>query len=203
MGTTLLVIAYVVIGVFLGERINLLCGKLVRYLSFMLVLLTVYDVMLRYLFQSGSVATQELEWHIFAALFLLGGGYTYARDEHVRVDIFYAGFSARRKAFVDIFGTLFALLPFTAVVIWAAVPFVERSYEILERSSDPGGLPYRFLVKGLILGGFLLLGLQGLAVLGRNLRFLFSSSGEGSGGGQPQVEAELSMSESPESGGIG
>jgi TRAP-type mannitol/chloroaromatic compound transport system permease small subunit len=173
-GTIFLVILYIFLGVLYGERINIFCGKFVRYLSFALVVVTVYDVLLRYLFRSGSVAAQELEWHIFSALFLLGAAYTFARDEHVRVDVFYSRFSLRVKAGINALGTLLFLLPFTGIVLWASVPFVGRSYAMLERSSDPGGLPFRFLVKGLILLGFALLGLQGLAVLANSLRIVFS-----------------------------
>lgn len=140
-------------------------GRIVAWLVLAMTLLVTYDVAMRYLFQSGSVALQELEWHLFAMLFLLAAAYTLKHDGHVRVDVFYHSrfMSPRRRAWVDLLGTLFFLLPFCVLVIQASWPFVVNSYSIAETSPDPGGLPYRFLLKGAIPLGFALLALQGLA----------------------------------------
>ena len=167
---------FLFVGLFLGDYINRFLGRLVSWLSVALVLITVYDVLLRYLFKAGSLATQEMEWHLFALIFLLGAGYTFAENEHVRVDIFYARMSSKFKAGIDLFGTLFFLLPFCALVVWTSVPFVQRSFNLMERSADPGGLPYRFLIKAAIPLGVILLALQGLYVLRRCFNELFFSS---------------------------
>ncbi len=146
-------------------RLNELVGRAASWLTLLLVLITVSDVFSRYLFHSGSVAVQELEWHLFALIFLLGAAFTLREDAHVRVDVFYGRFSERTKAWVNIFGTIFFLFPFCVVVIWASIPFVGASYNLGEISPDAGGLPFRFLLKAAIPLGFLLLALQGVAVL--------------------------------------
>jgi len=140
-------------------------GRAVAWLVLALVLLICYDVMLRYLFESGSVALQELEWHLFALLFLLGAGYTLKQDGHVRVDLFYSSrFSDRQRAWVDLLGTLFLLMPFCVLILYTSWPFVANSFLMGEGSPDPGGLPHRFLLKAAIPLGFALLLIQGLAL---------------------------------------
>jgi len=159
------------------DQLNELIGRLTAWLVLALVLLVCYDVSMRYLFQAGSVALQELEWHLFALIFLLGAAYTLKHDEHVRVDIFYQAkwMTARRQAMVNLFGCLFLLLPFCVLMIVSAVPFVEQSFSWAESSPDPGGLPYRWLLKAMIPVGFVLLALQGVALTIRSLRIIFQS----------------------------
>lgn len=149
-------------------------GKLAGFCTLLLVFVTVYDVLLRYAFRMGSIAVQEFEWHLFSAIFLLGAAYTLRQDEHVRVDLLYSRLSERGKAVIDLLGTLFFLLPFCALLVYVSIPFVQRSFELAEQSADPGGLPFRFAVKALIPLGFLLLGLEGLALFFRKLSFLLS-----------------------------
>jgi len=142
-------------------------GRLVSWLVLVLVLVISYDVAMRYLFQSGSVALQEIEWHLFALIFLLAAAYTLKHDEHVRVDVFYKSrfMSDRHRAWVDLLGGLLFLLPFCLLLISGSTPFVSNSFSMLEGSPDPGGLPYRFLLKAAIPLGFLMLLLQGLAII--------------------------------------
>ncbi len=123
-----------------------------------------------YLFQEGSVALQELEWHLFALIFLLGAAYTLKHDEHVRVDLIYHArwMSERRRAWIDLLGTLFFLLPFSVLIIYSAWPFVENAYTLNEHSPDPGGLPYRYLIKMMIPLCFVLLAIQGIAIIIRS-----------------------------------
>lgn len=147
-------------------------GRLVSWLVFALVMLICYDVVMRYFFQSGSTALQELEWHIFSLIFLLGAAYTLKHDGHVRVDVFYQKFSERGRAWVDLLGTVFLLIPFCVLIIYCSWPFVHNAYEMAEASPDPGGLPYRFLLKAAIPLCCALLALQGLALAIRNLRKL-------------------------------
>ena len=150
-----------------------LVGRLAGALTLLLVLVTVYDVLLRYFFQSGSIAVQELEWHLFAAIILLGAGYTLRMDEHVRVDLLYSRLGTRGKAAVDLFGTIVFLLPFCVLGVYVSVPFVQRAYELTEKSPDPGGLTHRYLVKALIPIGFVLIALEGLRLLLRNICLLY------------------------------
>ncbi len=140
-------------------------GRGVSWLSLLLVLLIGVDVVLRYLFNWNSSANQEMEWHLFAALFLLGAAYTLKHDKHVRVDVFYSRFSAKNQALVNFIGTLIFLIPFCLVVIWTSIPFVMDAWQIGESSPEPGGLPYRFIIKSMIPLGALLLFLQALSLL--------------------------------------
>ena len=151
----------------LNERI----GRATSWLVLAMVLLICYDVAMRYLFQQGSVALQELEWHLFALIFLLGSAYTLKHNDHVRVDLFYQSrfVSDKQRALINILGTLFFLLPFCFLVLYTSWPFVENAFYYQEGSPDPGGLPYRYLLKGSLLVAFGLLILQGLAELLRNI----------------------------------
>lgn len=153
-------------------------GKTSSWLVIALVLLICYDVTMRYLFQQGSVALQELEWHLFALIFLLGAAYTLKHDEHVRVDIFYQShfMSDKKRALVNIFGTLFLLLPFCILVLTSSWPFVENAFLYNEGSPDPGGLPYRFVLKGSLLIAFGLIILQAFADLFRNILTLSNTN---------------------------
>jgi len=156
------------------EKLIALFAKFAALLVIFLSLLVVYDALNRYLLHSGSVALQEMEWHIFDILFLLGLSYTLQQDKHVRVDIFYASFSPRTKAVIEIISQLLMVLPFTLLILYVSWDFVMQSYLQHEISSDPGGLTHRYLIKGMILVGFFLLGLQSLVILWRNIRLLRS-----------------------------
>jgi len=142
-------------------------GRFAAWLVLGLVILICYDVAMRYLFQQGSVALQELEWHLFALIFLLGSAYTLKHNEHVRVDILYNSrfVSDTQRAVITILGVLFFLLPFCGLIVISSWPFVESSFYYRESSPDPGGLAYRFLLKGSLLVAFSLLILQGIAEL--------------------------------------
>lgn len=139
-------------------------------------MLTAWDVLARYLFKSGSVALQELEWHLFAVMFLLSAGYTLKHEGHVRVDIIYAKLGSRGKAVIDLLGALFFLLPLCGLIIYTSVPFIQNSWAALERSSDPGGLPARYALKAMIPVGFALLFLQGACQLLKNIATLTGAS---------------------------
>lgn len=154
------------------DRVNEGIGKLVSWLTLALVLMICVDVLLRYLFSYSSAAFFELEWHFFAAIFLLGAAYTLKHDRHVRVDVFYHNFSEKTKAWVNLLGTIFFLFPFTLVVAYTSWPFVVDAYQMGESSPDAGGLPYRFVIKSAIPLGFGLLLLQGIAEALRSLQVI-------------------------------
>lgn len=144
----------------------------------MLVLLVGYDVSMRYIFQSGSIGIQELEWHLFSIIFLLGAAYTLKHDEHVRLDIIYRSryLNDRHRALIDAIGSLFILVPFCILIVFTAWPFISQAYTYNEASPDPGGLPARWLIKSMIPLGFALLILQGLAETIKKLIFAFGES---------------------------
>lgn len=128
----------------------------------LLVALIVFDATRRYLFHEGSVALQELEWHLFDVVIMLGIAYAMHRGAHVRVDIFYDRFCARTKHIVNLATMLFFVLPVSALILYVSFDFVMMSFSQMEASSDPGGLPYRYLVKALIPLAFALLVLQAM-----------------------------------------
>jgi TRAP-type mannitol/chloroaromatic compound transport system permease small subunit len=151
------------------DWVNDRVGRGIRILTLLLVLLTTFDVVMRYVFRISFVFVQEAEWHLFAVLFLVAAGYTHLKGDHVRVDIIYARMPARRQALVDVLGTLIFLFPTCFLVVVSALPFVRASFGVMEGSPDPGGLPARYLLKACIPVGFSLLALQGISQLVKNL----------------------------------
>lgn len=151
-----------------------LTGRLVSWLVLAMVLLVSYDVTMRYFFLSGSIALQEMEWHLFSLIFLIGAAYTLKHDDHVRLDLFYKSkfMNDERRAWVNLLGSLFLLIPFCILIIATAWPFVYQSYIHLEGSPDPGGLPYRWILKASIPLGFTLLFLQGVSDIAKNLNII-------------------------------
>ncbi len=148
-------------------------GKITSWLSFILVLVISADVFLRYVFNYSIAAFYELEWHLFACIFILGSSYTLQKDRHVRVDVFYNEFSENTKNWINLLGTLLFLLPFSYIIIISSVPFVINSYQILESSPDQGGLPFRFIIKSIIPIGFSLFFLQGCLQVSKYLSLIF------------------------------
>ncbi|MBD3825208.1 MAG: TRAP transporter small permease subunit, partial [Epsilonproteobacteria bacterium] len=124
--------------------------------------LVVYDAMQRYLFSGGSIALQELEWHLFDVVILLSIAYTLSQNAHVRVDIFHDHFSEKNKALLELVSSLLFILPLSLLLIYLGIDFVMLSYLQNEGSSNPGGLEYRFLVKSLLPLAFALVVLQAL-----------------------------------------
>lgn len=146
-------------------------GSLAAWVGLALVLLVAFDVLARYLFSYSSVALQELEWHLMAVTALFGMSYGLNQGGEVRVDIFYARFSERTKAVVDLIGNT-ALTLVAIFVVYLSVKYVQSSYAIMEGSPDPGGLPMRYVLKAVIPVAFVLLALQSLAMTLRALREL-------------------------------
>ena len=140
-------------------------GINISWLTALLVLVICYDVVMRYLFNSSSVAIYEIEWHIFALIFLLGAAYALKHDRHVRVDVFYSRFPQKAKAWVNLLGTVLFLIPLCWILITEGVDFVSHSFRLSESSPDPGGLPARFLIKAAIPLGFTLLMLQAFSLV--------------------------------------
>lgn len=138
-------------------------GQLAAWLVPLMVVIIGYDITMRYLFRIGSVALQELEWHLFALVFLLGAAYTLKHDGHVRVDIFYRKWGRRRRAWVDFLGGLLLLMPVCIFIAWSSWAYVLSSWSYLEGSPEAGGLPGVFLLKTFMLIMPVLLILQGLA----------------------------------------
>lgn len=132
-------------------------GCIAGFLNLVMLVNVCYDAIMRYFFQSGSIALQEMEWHLFAIVFLFGMAYTLKEDGHVRVDIFYDNFSPRWKAVVNIAGTLLLLLPLSLLIVEGSVWYVHEAYTFNEISGDPGGLTMRWLIKAVIPVSFIFL----------------------------------------------
>lgn len=142
---------------FILGKFNKAIGTVCMVFIVLMIFNICYNVVARYVFNTGSIAMQELEWHFFSAIILLGMSYTLSVEQHVRVDIFYANFSIRKKAIVDILGGCFFILPISLLILINGSSFSFNSYDLGEISPDPGGLPYRWIVKGLIPLSFLTL----------------------------------------------
>jgi TRAP-type mannitol/chloroaromatic compound transport system permease small subunit len=163
------VLVKILFGIVKGiDWLNEKIGYLTSWLTTLMVLVVCYDVFTRYFLRASSVAVQELEWHIFSVIFLIGAAYTLKVEGHVRVDVFYSHMRPRSKAIIDLFGCIVFLIPFSLLVIWTSKDFVSMSYAVQEISPDPGGLHYRYLLKAMIPAGFVLVLLQGIALMIRS-----------------------------------
>jgi len=145
------------------DRLAEITGQVTAWLTLALVLVTFTVVVLRYAFQFGSIAMQESILYLHASVFMLGAAYTLRYDGHVRVDIFYRGFSAKHKALVNLLGSLLLLLPVCIFLLWTSWSYVATAWSLHEGSREAGGLPYVYLLKTLIPLSALLLILQGIS----------------------------------------
>ncbi len=154
------------------EQLAQWTGQLISWLALALVLVTVSIVILRYLFDFGSIALQESMVYLHASLFLLGGAYTLKQDGHVRVDIFYQRFTPEQKAWVNLIGAAFFLLPMCFFIGGMSWDYVTSAWSLREGSREAGGLPFVYLLKSLIPLSALLLALQGLSQIAHSLQVI-------------------------------
>lgn len=166
------------------ERFVLRVGEVFAFCWLLLVLLIIISVAERYAPPITAVmamifgpnpgtAMAELQWHLFAAGFMIGIPYAMVRGSHVRVDVLAEHWSLRRRAWIELLGTVLFVLPFIGLIILYGVPFVERSFRLGEVSASPGGLGARWLIKSLIVLAPTLLGLVALARIMRVSKYLF------------------------------
>lgn len=148
-----------------------LFGRSIAWLTIVMMLVQFAIVVMRYVFSVHSIVLQESVMYMHAMVFMLGAAWTLRHDGHVRVDIFYRRLSVRGRAWVDLFGTLFLLIPVVLFIALGSFGYVRSSWAILERSSD-GGIPAVYLLKTLILVMMALLLLQGIAQLIRQVLIL-------------------------------
>jgi len=148
-------------------------GQWVAWGSLSLVLISALVVILRYGFNTGSIALQESIMYNHAILFMLGIAYTYQQDQHVRVDVFYSQLNVQKKAWVNFLGTLFFALPVMIFIIWSGWDYVATSWQIKEGSAEAGGLAYLYALKALIIIMAGLVSLQTLSVLIQSAITLF------------------------------
>lgn len=144
-------------------------GKSVSWLSLLMAIVTAAIVIMRSIFDIGSVGAQESLIYMHALIIMLASAYTYKEDGHVRVDIFYRRFTPTQKAWVDVLGCTLLLLPLAIFTIAISWEYVASSWSVLETSSDAGGIPAVFILKSLLLINGFLLALQSIAEITRNL----------------------------------
>lgn len=153
------------------DALNTYIGRAVYWLVLLAVLISAGNAIIRYTLDTSSNAWLEVQWYLFAAVFLLCSGYTLLRNEHVRIDIISGRLSRRTQAWIDVIGNLLFLLPMSIIIMWLSWPMVEDSYVRHEMSGDAGGL-LRWPVKALIPIGFFLLSAQGVSELIKRIAYL-------------------------------
>lgn len=158
------------------ERLIDFSGRAVSWLTLLMVIITFTVVVLRYVFDTGWIALQESITYLHATVFLIGAAYTMQQEGHVRVDIFYSGFSQQTRAWIDLCGALFLLLPFMFFLCWVSWQYVTDSWGFMESSREAGGLPGVYLLKSLILVMAGLLALQAASQIIRALQKIMSSN---------------------------
>ncbi len=146
------------------DRLIDVIGRITGWSAFALVLVMSFNVLLRYMFRTGSVGMQELEWHLMAPICMLGLSYAILHDGHVKVDILYGKFSPALQRLVNLISTLL-VVAVVGILLWLSIPYVEQSYSIGEKSPDPGGLTHRWIVKAMLPVGFALLFIQSFAAV--------------------------------------
>lgn len=173
------------------DRFSDWTGRVLIWLTLGMVLAGSYNAVVRYLGRYTGTALSsnayiELQWYMFSLVFLLGAAYALRHDAHVRVDVVYHRLSRRGKAWINLFGTLLFLIPFSALMIWVSWSSVAASWSVREMSPDPGGLP-RYPIKVVVPIAFALLILQGISQVIKDvhaLRATGHAAGEESGAGE-------------------
>lgn len=176
------------------DRLNEFVGRWVSWLVLAAVLISAINASVRKALNTSSNAFLEIQWYLFAAVFLLAAGYTLLRQEHVKIDVILGRFSRRTQVKVEIFGLLAFLLPFVLVVIEQVTPLVFQAYRTGEMSSNAGGL-IRWPVYALVPAGFLLLGLQGISEVIKRIGFLQGKADDPGAKKKQEKSAEEELAE--------
>ena len=156
------------------DALNARIGQALIWLVLVMALVSSGNAIFRYLFNQSSNAWLELQWYLFAAVFLIGAGYTLLHNEHIRIDVVSSHLSARARAWIDIFGTLVFLLPVSFLVVWLSWPVFMNAWTSQEISGNAGGL-IRWPARLMVPLGFLLLSVQGVSELIKRIAFLRGS----------------------------
>ena len=157
------------------DRISDVIGYISGGLMILMMFNVFYDVINRYLFKSGSIALQEMEWHLFSVMFLLGISYALKEDGHVRVDLIYDTLNKKKQAIINIVGTVVFLIPFSLLIAFGSIDFVAEAYNVGEISGDPGGLTHRWIIKASIPFAFFLLVMSSIGFVIKNMNQYLSA----------------------------
>ena len=147
-------------------------GHVFCWANAILLAFIVIQVILRYGFSHGLIMLQELQWHLYSMAFMLGLSYAMVTNSHVRIDLFHGGFHKKTQEWIEIIAILFLLFPFISLVCWHTIYFMTDSWVHNERSLNPMGLPYRWIIKAFIPIGFILLALSAVSRLIRAVHYL-------------------------------
>lgn len=158
------------------DTINYFVGQLISWLVLMMVLMQFVVVLLRYVFYWGSVQMQESIWYMHGLIFTLAVGYTFLKEGHVRIDIFYRNLPEYRKALINFFGSTFFIFPVCIVTLYMAYPYVVHSWDVFEGSTEGTGLHYVYLLKTSILLFAILLLLQGISLWLKSLEVILKNN---------------------------
>lgn len=158
------------------DQVNETVGKGIYWLTLAMILLGALNAIFRYLDRYTGMGLSsntwlELQWYLFAIVFLLGAAYTLKHDAHVRVDIIFSRLGKKAQAFVNLAGVIVFLIPFCVLMLWASWPAIQHTWEVLEMSPDPGGLP-RYPIKTIVPIAFVLLMIQGVSLGIRQIAIL-------------------------------
>jgi TRAP-type mannitol/chloroaromatic compound transport system permease small subunit len=154
------------------DRFSDVMGWVAGVLNVAMLLNVFYDAIARYFFNTGSIALQEIEWHLFSMVFLFGIAFALKEDGHVRVDVLYDRFSPRWKAIVNIGGALLLLLPLSILIIEGSIWYVHEAFTSGEISGDPGGLTHRWLIKAVIPASFVFLLVSAIGFVLHNINVI-------------------------------
>ncbi len=157
------------------DRALTVVGRAASWLWAVLLVVIVFNVTLRYVFGEGRVELEELQWHINAVAFLFAIAYAYRVDAHIRIDLVSARLRPRLRVWVEFYGTLLLLLPFIALILVFSWDFVGHSWAVAEVSQSPGGLPFRWFLKGVLPATFGLLLIAVASRLSRLWAYLTST----------------------------
>lgn len=148
-------------------------GRTISWLWVILIAIILVNVILRYVFNEGLIIFEELQWHVYAIGFMIGLSFAVVGDRHVRVDVVAERLTVRQRAWIELFGLLLFLLPFSVLVTVEAVPFVMRAWDLNEVSVAPGGLSHRWALKSVIIIAFALIAIAAFSRLSRVTSYLF------------------------------
>ena len=160
------------------DKLNKFMGFILSIIMILLIANVFYDVVSRYFFNGGSIAMQEMEWHLFGVMILFGMSYALREEAHVRVDFLYNRFSPKTKALINIIGTLLFIIPLSIFIIYGSYDFVMDSYTTNEISEDPGGLTHRWIIKAMIPTSFIYLIITAIGYIIQNIVIFRQSSND-------------------------
>ena len=171
---------FIVVELSFVPKIDLIADKLSKFFMIIsavalmiLTLLVSYDVITRKLFSGGSIAMQELEWHLYDIIFLFGIAYTLSKNKHVRVDIFYDKFPFKLQKFINIIALIAFIVPLSTLIVLEAIPFIQMSISQNEASPNPGGLPDRWIIKSAMFWAFIVVLIQSAGEIRKNIYMIF------------------------------